>query len=719
MKQLLVRKGAVGLSEVPAPTVGARNILVRVENSCVSIGTEMAGVRMSGMPLWKRAIKQPHHARKVVQLMRDQGVKRVWDRVSGMLASGTPTGYSAAGEVVAVGDLVEGFTVGDRVACAGAGIANHAEYIDVPVNLSVRLPAGLSSELGCTVTLGAIAMQGVRRAAPTLGETFVVVGMGILGQITDQLLRAHGCRVIGTDIDSARLEVARQCGMQHGLSPSDGDCAEAVRRLTSGIGADGVIVTAAATENHEIMAMAMRCCRRKGRVVIVGDVGLNLQRHEFFGKELDVLISASYGPGRYDPSYEVDGQDYPLAYVRWTENRNMEEYLRLLAEGRVSLQAMKPQVFELARAPEAYQALAAPGPKPMLVLLSYPGGTGAPPPSRTIRVPGADPTVTGSIGVAIVGAGGFAQGMHLPNFAKLRGSYQLRTICSRTGSNALAAAKQFGVPTATTDFGHVLADPAVQLVVLCTRHDLHGTMALRALRAGKHVLCEKPLALLDAEIDEIERFYAEPGERKPVLMVGFNRRWSPAFVRLRQILAGRQSPIMAQYVMNAGYIPLDHWVHGPEGGGRNVGEACHIYDLFFALAGAACVDIQMAGVPRQGRQWARNDNFSASLSFADGSVCTLLYTAMGAKQFPKERLQVFSEGRVLVLDDYRRLDVSGSPAKGWSSVTQDKGQLAEIEALAGMIRSGAPEGFIEEQLAVSRMTLEAERRLMRREVTID
>jgi predicted dehydrogenase/threonine dehydrogenase-like Zn-dependent dehydrogenase len=714
MKQLLVRKGAVALSEVPAPMVGAKNILVRVAHSCVSIGTEVAGVRMSGLPLWKRALKQPHHAKKVVQLMRDQGVKRVWDRVTGMLAAGTPTGYSAAGEVVAVGDLVEGFAVGDVVACAGAGVANHAELIDVPVNLAVRLPAGLSTEWGCTVTLGAIAMQGVRRASPTLGETFVVVGMGILGQITDQLLRAHGCRVVGIDIDSARLDIARSCGMQHGIGPADGDSAECVRRLTEGIGADGVIVTAAAAENHEIMATAMRCCRRKGRVVIVGDVGLNLQRHEFFGKELDVLISASYGPGRYDPSYEADGQDYPLPYVRWTENRNMEEYLRLLAEGRLSLQAMKPQVYELERAPEAYQALAAPGPKPMLVLLSYPGRSAASRSSRTIRVPGADPAARGSIGVAIVGAGGFAQGMHLPNFAKLRDSYQLRTICSRTGANALAAAKQFGVATATTDFGQVLADPDIQLVVLCTRHDLHGSMALRALRAGKHVLCEKPLALLDDEIDEIERFYAEPGDRKPVLMVGFNRRWSPAFVRLKQILAGRQSPLVAHYSMNAGYIPLDHWVHGAEGGGRNVGEACHIYDLFHALTGSHCVDIQMAGVTPRGRQWARNDNFSATLTFADGSVCSLLYTAMGSKQYPKERMEVFSDGRVFLLDDYKSLTVTGG-GKGWSSVTQDKGQAEELAALARMIRQGAPEGFVAEQIDVSRMTLESERRLMRRD----
>lgn len=714
MKQLLVRKGSVVVSEVPAPTVGARNILVRVRHSCVSIGTEVAGIRMSAMPLWKRALKQPHHAKKVVQLMRDQGAKRVWDRVTGMLAAGTPTGYSAAGEVVAVGDLVDGFAVGDLVACAGAGVANHAEYVDVPVNLAVRLPSGLSTESGCTVTLGAIAMQGVRRAAPTLGETFVVVGMGILGQITDQLLRANGCRVIGVDIDEARLEVARSRGMQHGVSPSHGDFPEAVRLLTQGIGADGVVITAAAAENHEIMASSMRCCRRKGRVVIVGDVGLNLQRHEFFGKELDVLISASYGPGRYDPVYEIEGHDYPLPYVRWTENRNMEEYLRLMADGRVSLDALRPEIFELDRAPEAYASLGAAGPKPMLVLLSYPGAVERKP-SRAIHVPGADPAAKGVIGVAVVGAGGFAQGMHLPNLAGLRDTFQVRTICSRTGANALAAAKQFSVPTATTDYEQVLADPAVQLVVICTRHDLHGGMVIRALRAGKHVLCEKPLALTDAELDEIEGFYAQHSDGKPVLMVGFNRRWSPGFMRMKQSLAGRNSPLMAHYTMNAGYIPLDHWVHGSEGGGRNVGEACHIYDLFFALTGSQCVDVQMAGVPKHGRQWARNDNFSATLTFSDGSVCSLLYTAMGSKQHPKERLEVFSEGSVLVLDDYKRLTISGKALKGWSAVTQDKGQLAEIEALAVMIRGGAPRGFIEEQLSVSRLALESERRLMLRE----
>ncbi len=714
MKQLLVRKGQVVVGEVPAPCVGARNILVRVHHSCISIGTEIASVKTSSMPLWKRALKQPQHVSRVLQLMRDQGVGRVFNRVTGMLNAGTPTGYSAAGQVVAVGDQVDGFVAGDLVACAGAGIANHAELIDVPVNLAVRLPSGLTTEQASTVTLGAIALQGVRRAMPTLGETFVVIGLGVLGQITQQLLRTNGVRVIGTDVDASRLALAQSRGMDHGIDGNDPDVTGRTRQLTGGYGADAVIITAAATGNSEIVATAMRCCRRKGRVIIVGDVGLDLQRHEFYGKELDVLISSSYGPGRYDPVYEEQGQDYPLPYVRWTENRNMEEYLRLLEEGRIDLKALQPEIFLLESAPQAYAALQKPGKKPLLILLSYP--VDKPEPSKVVLLGGATAApLSGRIGVACVGAGGFAQSIHLPNLLKQPEHFEIRTICSRTGSNALAAAKLFGAPKATTDYAEVLADPAVQLVIICTRHNLHAPMTVAALRAGKHVLCEKPLALSQSELDEIEQFYATATAGKPVLMVGFNRRWSPAFQNVMTLLQGRTSPLVAQYTMNAGYIPAEHWVHGPEGGGRNVGEACHIYDLFFALTRSSCTDIQVAGIPAQGRQWKRNDNFVATLTFADGSICSLVYTAMGNKTYPKERLQVFSEGKVFVLDDYKTVEIHGGNGKCWSGATADKGQEAELGELARMIREGIPAGFIEDQLAVSRATLEAEYRLMRRD----
>lgn len=714
MKQLLVRKGKIVVSDVPAPNVGARNILVRLHHSCVSIGTEISGLKNSSLPLWKRALKQPHHAKRVVQLMRDQGVARVFNRVTGMLNSGTPTGYSAAGQVVAVGDLVDGFAVGDLVACAGAGVANHAEFIDVPVNLAVRLPISLGTADASTVTLGAIAMQGVRRVAPTLGETMVVVGLGILGQITHQLLRNSGVRVIGTDVDPGRIALGQSLGLEHGIGADEEDLAGRVRQLTDGHGADAVIITAAASTNNEIIATAMRACRRKGRVVIVGDVGLALQRHEFYAKELDVLISCSYGPGRYDPTYEDDGQDYPLAYVRWTENRNMQEYLRLLAEKRISLEALSPEVFPIKQAPEAYEALQRPGKKPMVVLLAYSKEGAAP--QRTVALPGATARKAGKIGVACVGAGGFAQLMHLPNLLKQRTRYDLRVICTRTGANAVSTAKQFGAARATTSFEEVLGDQDVDLVIICTRHNLHADMAIRALKAGKHVLCEKPLALTQEELDEIEAFYAGGVQGKPVIMVGFNRRWSPAFQAVLGAIRNRKAPLIAQYTMNAGYIPLEHWVHGLEGGGRNVGEACHIYDLFFALARSECVDIKIDGIVPQGKQWARNDNFIASLAFADGTICSLTYTAQGTKAFPKERLQVFSEGKVVVLDDYKSVEVHGGKGRIWNSVTQDKGQEAELAALGDFIERGASMDFIAEQIAVSRAALEAESRLMKRDI---
>lgn len=322
MKQVLVRGGSVLVQDVPTPLVSPKSILVRVRHSCISAGTEMAGVRMSGLPLYRRALKQPHHVKRVLQMMRDQGIKRVYDRVTGQLEAGLPTGYSAAGDVIAVGSEVEGFRPGDRVACAGAGVANHAEVIDVPVNLAVKIPEGVATDQACTVTLGAIAMQGVRRCNPTLGETVVVLGLGLLGQITAQLLSANGCRVIGTDPDPDRVRIARQGGMDVGLVPGNENVVDSIHRLTDGMGADAAIITAA-TSSHDVISQAMQCCRKKGRVVLVGDVGLNLDRNDLYKKELDFLISSSYGPGRYDPLYEEGGQDYPLAYVRWTENRNI------------------------------------------------------------------------------------------------------------------------------------------------------------------------------------------------------------------------------------------------------------------------------------------------------------------------------------------------------------------------------------------------------------
>ncbi len=708
MKQVLIKGGTAVVEDVPSPAVGRRNVLVRVTHSCISVGTEMAGMRMSGLPLYQRALKQPENVKRVLDMMRDQGIKRTLDRVQGKLSAGSATGYSASGVVIEVGDEVEGFSVGDRVACAGAGVANHAEIIDVPVNLAVPCPESLGNDMASTVTLGAIAMQGVRRAQPTLGETFVVVGLGILGQITAQLLTANGCRVIGVDLDPQRVDLALGTGMAIGINPATDPYVERVLKHTQGLGADGVIVTAA-TPSNEVISEAMQACRKKGRVVLVGDVGLDLNRADFYKKELDFLISSSYGPGRYDPVYEEGGQDYPLPYVRWTENRNMQAYLDLLATGRVRLDHLSAEPFAIDRAGEAYEALKAEGRKPLLVLLAYPERDG----QRGTRV--ALPRAraqSNTIRVALAGASSFAQGMHLPNMVKLRDRFSLRAVMSRTGANAKAVGMQYEAGYCTTRYEDLLEDPEVDLVMVTTRHDLHAPMALQALRAGKHVFVEKPLALREDEVDEIERFYAEQPDG-PLLMVGYNRRFSPAAQAVARVLAGRTTPILANYRMNAGFIPPDHWVHGAEGGGRNLGEACHIYDLFSALVGEqAVVDVQATAVHPRGEPWRRNDNFVATLRYSDGSVCTLTYTAMGEKSHPKERMEVFADGRVIMLDDYKSVSVHGGKHAGWSAQSAQKGQYEELVALAQSLREGKPWPIsLSDQLQTSRVALRIEQLL--------
>lgn len=707
MKQVLVRGGSVLVQEVPAPQADPVNILVRVKHSCISPGTEMAGVKMSGLPLYRRALKQPHHVKKALQLMRDQGVKRTWDRITGQLEAGLPTGYSAAGEIIATGERVEDFKTGDLVACAGAGIANHAELINVPVNLAARIPSGLSTEFASTVTLGAIAMQGVRRANPTLGETFVVIGLGLLGQITAQLLRINGCRVIGIDIDPSRVQLAVDNGMHFGIDPAHEDLVGRIQKLTDGFGADGAIVTAA-TSSHDVIRQAFHVCRKKGRVVLVGDVGLNLDRNDLYSKELDFLISCSYGPGRYDPVYEEQGHDYPLPYVRWTENRNMEEYLRLLAEGRLSLKNMQAQIFPVHRAVEAYESFKQPAQKPLLALLEYPESETALQRTITLRQPGVQ---SGRIRLALIGAGSFAQSMHLPNLLKLKSDFELHCVMSRTGANARAAASRFQAAYATTDFEQVLNDSDINLVLIATRHHLHGQMALQALQAGKHVFVEKPLTIFPEELAAIEDFYRTHPEA-PLLMTGFNRRFSPAIAQVREILKNRTTPLIVNYRMNAGYIPPEHWVHSEEGGGRNLGEACHIYDLFNALTGSEHLAVSAVAISPGSKQWRKNDNFIASIPYRDGSLCTLTYTALGNKSYPKEMMEIFADGKVIALEDYKRLTVAGGKGSGWKSITQQKGQMEELSALADCILREKPWPIpLEQQFQSTRMAFEVERQI--------
>ena len=707
MKQALVKAGAVVVHEVPAPQVSPKNLLVRVWHSCISVGTEVAGVSNSALPLYRRALKQREHAKRVFEIMRDQGVTRTLNRVLGILNAGLPTGYSAAGEVIDVGSEVSAFSVGDLVACAGGGIANHAEFIDVPVNLCAKIPSGVSTELASTVTLGAIALQGVRRANPTLGETIAVIGLGVLGQLTAQLLRVNGCRVIGIDINGERVRLATENGMDFGIDPTANNFVEQVHRVTDGFGADAVIITAASSSST-IVSEAMQACRKKGRVVLVGDVGLNLQRSDFYKKELDFLISCSYGPGRYDATYEEGGQDYPLPWVRWTENRNMEAYLGLLAKRQISIPTLGSVKYSIDEAPQAYGALKSGGQRSLVVILEYPERETRP--AHTISLKARTAT-EGKIRVGIVGVGNFAATTHLPNLARLKDRFALHVVLSRTGANARAIAEQFGAAYATTDFDQLLSDDAIDLVIIATRHDLHGSMVLKALHAGKDVFVEKPLTLDPADLDQLRVFY-ETQTNPPLLMTGYNRRFSPAIKRAREILQDRIAPMIVNYRMNAGYLPPDHWVHSPEGGGRNLGEACHIYDLFNFLTGSTVRAIQAASISPTGKQYFKNDNFVATISYEDGSVCTLTYTALGSKSHPKETMEIFCDGKVLSMIDYKSLTVAGSKLRGWKSLTQQKGHLEELEAAAGSLRNQSEWPIsLDEQLEAARVAFEVERQI--------
>jgi predicted dehydrogenase/threonine dehydrogenase-like Zn-dependent dehydrogenase len=710
---VLVKAGKALLEEVPAPKVTPGVALIRTAASCISVGTEMSGVRSSGQPLWKRALKQPDKVRKVIALAKDQGVGRALSMVESKLGAGQPTGYSAAGTVIAVGAGIDDLAPGDRVACAGAQCAFHAEVLAVPRNLIVPLADELEFTPASSVALGAIALQGVRRAQPTLGETFVVLGLGILGQLTAQLLRRNGCRVIGTDLDRGRIELALKLGLDHGAHPEDGPERDQIARLTDGLGADGVIITAA-SPSDAVVATAFGLCRKKGRVVLVGDVGLHLNRADFYEKELDFLISTSYGPGRYDHNYEEGNLDYPAPWVRWTENRNMSEYLRLLAGGQIDIEPLISKVYGLEEAPSAYEALAAGGGgSTMMVFLSYPAprGTEAEPARRTVVNPHLRSAGSGKLHLALVGAGGFAHATALPNLRKLGSRYELRTIVDGAGHRAVAAARQFGAAEASSDFDAVLEDARVDTVYITTRHDSHAAMTLRALRAGKHVMVEKPLALSEAELRQIEEFYEAANGGAPVLMTGFNRRFSPCAKRLRELASRRSAPMILNYRMNAGHIPLDHWVHGPEGGGRNIGEACHIYDLFTFLTGARVKRVQAMPIEPRTAHYGRSDNFVATILFDDGSLATLTYTALGFTSYPKEMMEAYVDGKVVVLSDYRTLTVHGARDRGIKGTSVDKGHERELVELADGVRRGEWPIPLWQQLQAMRIAFDVERAL--------
>ena len=698
MLQALIKRGKVLAENVPSPMVSEGSVLIKVIYSCISAGTEMTGVQTSGKSLIRQALEQPENVKKALNMIGSEGLKNTMRFTLGKLEAGLPTGYSISGVVIDVGKDIVDFKPGDRVAAAGAGIANHAEFVDVPRNLVMRIPSQLDFKVASTVALGGIAMQGVRRARIQLGEFVVVFGVGILGLIATQLVKAAGGRCIAVDLGQKRLELAEQLGAELTIhSTSDEDPVAKVLHFTGGYGADAVLFTAA-TSQSAALSQAFDMTRKKGRLVMVGVYGKELHRRDIYQKELDFLISTSYGPGRYDENYEQKGLDYPYAYVRWTGNRNMDEYLRLLATEVVDVEPMIYAVYPIKRVTEAFESFNQLE-HPLLVFLHY----GEPPedigtlhhkPRRLELSSPRSLPANKPIRVGLIGAGDFAKAVHLPNLQKLHDKYKLVAVCNRTGTTARQVAQNFGAQYATTDYQEVLADPEIDLVMICTRHNLHGQMVLKSLRAGKHTFVEKPLCTTQQELDAIKNLYNSSltTDRLPLLMVGFNRRFSRYAREVKKHVQNRINPMFIHYRMNAGYVPKEHWIHTAEGGGRIIGEACHIFDVFSFLVDSPVKAVVVANMSPKTESLSSSDNKTFALEYQEGSVATLEYFAIGSKQLPKEYMEVHFDEKSVIIDDYRSMQGYGIQVAKIRTRTSDKGQLEELEDLSKYLK-GKKEGW--------------------------
>ena len=680
MKQLLqsVRTGEVSLADVPPPQAWPGSVLVRNLASVLSAGTERKLAEFGGKNLLQKAAARPDLVRQVLDKARREGVASALDAVQSRLNEPAPLGYSSAGIVLEVGAGVNDIRPGDRVACAGYGYACHAEAVSVPQLLVAKIPprrhgptgAEVSFEEAAFTTLGAIALHGIRIADVKLGDTVAVLGLGIVGQLTVQLLHAAGCRVLAFDPDRTRAALAQQLGAE--LSATSAADFKSLCAAASSRGADSVIITAD-TASNEPVQLAGEIARDRAVVVTVGAVGLTIPRKLYYEKELDFRVSRSYGPGRYDPEYEEKGLSYPVGYVPWTQTRNMEAFLKLLADGKLDVQALITHRFPIADGVRAYELIGGRSGQSYLgVVLTYPGESLLQPrvDVSTDRQPAAG-NERARVRVGVLGAGSFANRILLPAI-KATASAQLVAICSRSGLTAQNSARKFGFAYATSSEAQLLADDNIDAVVITTPHHLHASEVMAALRAGKHVFCEKPLCLSEEELTGI--LAAWRGAPARLLMVGYNRRFSPMARALKEFMAGSGEPMMMSYRVNAGLIPRQHWIQDPErGGGRVIGEVCHFFDFMAYIAGALPVKVCSQVLPNQARY--SDDNLAATLEFSNGSLGSVLYVANGDKSLAKERFEVFSGGKAAVLDDFRRLELrqNGRVKLHRSRLRQDKG----------------------------------------------
>jgi predicted dehydrogenase len=701
MKQIVqsYRTGDLKLMDVPAPALLPGCVLVQTAFSAVSLGTEGKKVATARQSLLGKARSRPDLVQQVIRAAQREGITATYHKVMNRLDEPVPLGYSAAGAVIAVGAGVEGFRVGDRVACGGESAA-HAEVLSMPVNLCARMPEGVSLEHAAFTTIGAIALQGLRQANVTLGECVAVVGLGLLGQLAVQLLKVNGCRVLGIDLDPAKVALAEKLGADLGLARGDSTLEAAVSTFSRGYGVDAVLITAAGASNDPV-ELAVQMCRDRGRIVVVGGVSMDLPRDACYYKELEVKLSRSYGPGRYDSLYEEKGIDYPIGYVRWTEQRNMQAFLDLLAAGELNLDGLITHRFPFDQAEQAYALLTSDRPEapaPLGIVFKYDLARDylASPTQRIYTATQhATRNTQRAVGIGFIGAGSFARKFLIPPLVK-HPHARLVGVATATGISGQSTAQKFGFAYSTGDYGRILDDPDIGAVFIATRHNLHAQLAIEALQAGKAVFVEKPLALTYEQLAAVTAAYEESATciprptsnlQPPIFMIGFNRRFAPLTQEMCRFSVGRE-PMVIHYRVNAGFVESKHWVHDPEeGGGRILGEVCHFIDLIATLVGYPVRSVYAVGMDNIGRY--HDDNVSITLAFADGSVGSVLYLANGDTALPKERIEVFRQGTTAALDDFCRLELYRDGHRTVKKSAQDKGHRAEVLAFVKAVCKGS------------------------------
>lgn len=718
MRQVIqnYRTGVLDVVEVPAPSVRAGSLVIRTATSLVSTGTERYLVDMAQKSLLGKALARPDLVRHLIAKAQTEGILEAFQQAVGRLDTPVPLGYSSAGVVIDVAPGVEGFVIGDRVACAGSAYASHAEAASVPANHCVKIPDNVNFESAAFVALGGVALESMRMAQVSLGETVVVIGLGLLGQIAVQLLKAAGCHVIGMDINSQKTEMAAQHGAE-AVAADYHTVSRICQQLTTNHGADAVIIFAA-TPSNEPLEQAAELCRERGRIVASGMVGLEIPRKSFYDKELGLVVSRAWGPGLYEPNYTEKGLDYPIAYARWTAGRNIEEFLRVLAKGVVRVDHLITHRFPLERAKEAYELILEEKEPYIAVLLTYPQQISGYMKSRVVwleknLIP--SKVKRERIGIGLIGSGLFAKGTLLPVIKRIK-DIRFRGIATATGLSVHHTGKKFGFEYCATDHCELLADPEIDLVFILTRHGSHASLVTEAIRAGKHVFVEKPLALNVWQLSEIVgTFNDRDCNSQPALMVGFNRRFSPFSRWLKERFSVVGEPLAIHCTVNAGLVPPDHWVHDPEvGGGRIIGEVCHFVDLIQYLSSSVPMRVYAETLSSDG--YKHSDNVVVTLKMANGAIGSIHYVAGGDKRYPRERVEVFGGGAVGVIQNFREATFTRGGARkrirNWLSI--DRGHSAEIQALGDTIRNGSsPPVALEEYLYTTLSTFAIEESLRR------